>query len=89
MGELLLGGADDRNALRWLDVVCGNGGAMQHAFDASLRSNRAVSIVGIDNSHAALAELRTRFPQACSVLADAKSIPFRDGSFDVAFSQFG
>lgn len=62
---------------------------MQHAFDASLRSNRAVSIVGIDNSHAALAELRTRFPQACSVLADAKSIPFRDGSFDVAFSQFG
>lgn len=74
---------------RLLDLACGNGAAMQHAFDASRRSNRAVSIVGIDNSPAAIAELRTRFPQACSVLADAKSIPFGDGSFDIAFSQFG
>lgn len=46
---------------RMLDLACGNGAAMRHAFDASRRSNRAVSIVGIDRSPAALAELRTRW----------------------------
>lgn len=75
--------------LRLLDVACGNGAAMQYALDASLQLNRPALIVGIDNSHSALSALRTRFPQAYPVLADAKCIPFRDGSFDVAFSQFG
>jgi len=74
---------------RLLDLACGNGAATQHALDASRRLNRPVTILGIDNSPAALAALRRRFPPVWAVLADAKSLPFRDGSFNIAFSQFG
>lgn len=74
---------------RLLDLACGNGAATQHALDASRRLNRATTIVGVDISPAALPEFRQRFSRTWAVRTDANSLPFCDGSFDIAFSQFG
>jgi SAM-dependent methyltransferase len=75
---------------RLLDLACGNGAVARFAFDAaSVADRQTPSVVGVDNSLAALRELRERFPPVFAVAADAKRTPFADGLFDVVASQFG
>lgn len=45
--------------------------------------------IGVDNSLAALAELRARDGSVLGVVADARRIPLRDRSCDIVTSQFG
>jgi SAM-dependent methyltransferase len=67
--------------LRVLDVGCGTGHSRRIYLD------RSRGYVGIDLSRGALQLARRRFGESSWLQADALSLPFRDGSFDVvAFS---
>ncbi len=81
-GETFLDWLAPREGLRWLDVGCGNG-----AFTEMIVERCApASVDGIDPSEAQLAFARSR-PAARVVRyrqADARELPFPDGSFDVA-----
>src|SRR5689334_16454579 len=57
-----------------VDVGCGDGAVT----DALVRGRR---VVGVDSSRTALAHVKTE-----SVLADARNLPFADGSFDLGLS---
>jgi len=61
---------------RTLDVACGTGFVTRHL---------PGDVVGLDRSPAMLAATRERV-DAPLVLADALTLPFRDGSFDRAFT---
>lgn len=78
---------------RVLDFACGNGAVTRFAVDVASAQNAASSdapfIVGVDRSHAALSDLRKRFPAVHAVIADARRTPFPDERFDVVVSQFG
>ena len=67
---------------RWLDVGCGNGAFTEMIFDRCAPS----SVDGIDPSEAQLAHARTRLAArgARFRVGDAMSLPFGDGTFDVA-----
>lgn len=81
--------ARSRNA-RLLDVACGNGALTRLALEASRQSPGVVPfIVAIDRSLAALRDFGKRFASVPRLLADARRIPFPDGSFDIVASQFG
>lgn len=70
--------------LRWLDVGCGTG-----AFTEIIQQlSGAAEIVGIDPSAAQVsyAESRNTAQGVRFQIADARSIPFDDGNFDVAVS---
>ena len=72
------------SGLSWLDVGCGTG-----AFTEIIRqSSGAVEIVAIDPSAAQVsyAQSRKTAEGAQFQVADARSIPFEDGRFDVAVS---
>ena len=73
---------DVPNALRWLDVGCGNG-----AFTEELIARCAPdTVTAIDPSDDQLAYARTRLgaKTANFQVGDAQKLPFPDGSFDVA-----
>ena len=75
---------------RLLDLACGNGAVTRFALDAASVSDRQMpSVISVDNSLAALKELRKRFPPVFAVAADMKRMPFAEGLFDVVASQFG
>lgn len=70
--------------LRWLDVGCGTG-----AFTEIIQQlSGAAEIVGIDPSAAQISYAQSRHADESArfQIADARSIPFEDGSFDVAVS---
>jgi pseudaminic acid biosynthesis-associated methylase len=67
---------------RVLEVGC-NVGANLHWLSDLLEPSR---VFGIDVNEEALARVRTLLPKANVVLAGARSIPFRDRSFDLVFT---
>jgi trans-aconitate methyltransferase len=69
---------------RWLDVGCGTG-----ALSATiLRRAEPASVTGLDSSDGFLAHARERLQnqRAAFEHADAQSLPYHDGEFDVAVS---
>lgn len=67
--------------LRVLDIGCGTGQSRKLYID------HAASYVGVDLAGEALERARARFPSDTWQLADARALPFADGSFDlVCFS---
>jgi SAM-dependent methyltransferase len=82
----------NRQALRVLDVACGNGvvcGYLQSVLDRLGPGAPVVTALGLDGSTAALEDLRRHRPRVLPVAADVRRIPFRDACFDLVFSQFG
>ncbi len=83
-GRLFLDWLSLPRGLRWLDVGCGTG-----AFTEIIQQlSGAAEIVGIDPSAAQIsyAESRNTADRLRFQIADARSIPFEDGSFDVVVS---
>jgi len=67
--------------LRLLDLGCGTGQSRQ------LYARHAREYVGVDLCERAIAAARVRFPESGWLVADARTLPFPDESFDVvAFS---
>lgn len=62
---------------RTLDVACGTGFLTRHLHGF---------VVGVDQSDAMVAITHGRAPDARVVVADALSLPFKDGSFDRVFT---
>lgn len=81
-GERFLDWLDPKPQSRWLDVGCGNGAFTELIFERG----EPKSVKGIDPSEAQLEYARKRFAQypAEFLKADAMSLPFKDGVFDVA-----
>ncbi|NKB37343.1 MAG: methyltransferase domain-containing protein [Gammaproteobacteria bacterium] len=71
-----------------VDIACGNGAVARFAL-ASLNSNNNIEIVGIDESAAAVLEMRKRSPEITALSASALQLPLRDGVVDFLTSQFG
>ncbi|MEV6642103.1 class I SAM-dependent methyltransferase [Amycolatopsis sp. NPDC051371] len=69
---------------RWLDVGCGTGALTS----AVLAAADPVEVVGVDPSSGFLTTARARVtdPRASFEVADARSLPFPDDSFDVVVS---
>src|SRR5437868_308495 len=69
---------------RWLDVGCGTGALTS----AVLATADPVEVVGVDPSEGFLATARAAVtdPRASFEVADARALPFPDGSFDVTVS---
>lgn len=78
------------SSARLLDFGCGNGAVIRFALETAKACGRpGPSAFGLDQSIAALGDLRRRFPTACAVVADARRTPFPERSFDIVASQFG
>lgn len=77
----------DNGKLRLLDVASGRGAVVDAVH--SVFGEDDIDISCIDTSEWAIKSLVERFPFAEGVIGDAQDIPFPDGSFDVATSQFG
>jgi len=69
---------------RWLDVGCGTGALTA----AALALADPAEVVGVDPSEGFLADARARLddPRATFRPADARNLPFDDGSFDAVVS---
>lgn len=75
---------------RLLDLACGHGAVVRHAYAAALASSGPEpSTFCLDYSAAAVSELRRAVPGVLGVAADAGRVPFADRRFDVVASQFG
>ena len=79
-----LGGGD---SLRLVDVASGVGAVVEIARD--VLGDDGFAATCIDTSGAAMESLATRLPGVETVVGDAADMPFPDGAFDVATSQFG
>lgn len=77
--EALFALAGEVAGRRVLDIGCGDG-----ALAAILRE-RGADVVGIDADPAMIEAARRRLPDADFRVGDAASVPFPDGSFDLAF----
>ena len=69
---------------RILDVGCGNGVPISEAL-----VNAGHRVVGLDSSAGMLDRFRANLPGTPAVRGDARQCPFRDGTFDAAFSWGG
>jgi ubiquinone/menaquinone biosynthesis C-methylase UbiE len=70
-----------REPLRLLDIGCGTGQSRQ------LYERHTSAYLGVDLSEQAIAVARARFPHSEWYVADARTLPFADASFDaIAFS---
>ncbi len=74
-----------------LDIACGNGAVPRFALatSKSLEADIDLHICGLDESPAALKEMCKRHPALRGIAANALSLPFQDGVFDLVTSQFG
>ena len=70
-----------------VDIASGNGAVVERALAAL--GGVKVEFTSVDVSAAAIANIRSRFPQVHGIVADARSIPLDTGGFDVVTSQFG
>lgn len=66
---------------RLLEVAVGTGYPFAEAF-----AQRGYHVHGADISPLLVAQCRARVPAAAAVAADAEHLPYRDASFDVAYS---
>jgi SAM-dependent methyltransferase len=78
----LLAAAAVGPGLRVLDVGCGLGAL------AAAATARGAAVTGVDLAAGMLAEARRRHPDIEFVRADAESLPFGDGEFDLALGAF-
>jgi len=76
---------------RMLDIACGNGAVLRFALATfpNKDDNSGMQIYGLDASPEALAEMRKRSPGVFGTAANAASLPFQTGAFDLVTSQFG
>ncbi len=72
---------------RLLDIATGNGAVVENALHL-LKSDGPV-VTCVDMSESAISNVKARFPGVTGVVADAKSVPLDDKSFDIVTSQFG
>ena len=79
--QLLSLGGELKNR-RVLEVGCGRGETA-----ALLAREFGASIIGVDLSEARISECREKYPELTFMTADAKALPFGDGSFDVLVSE--
>lgn len=69
-----------RSDTRLLDVGCGTGRVIGHMI---ARGVKAKHIVGADPSSKLVAEANVKYPSVSLINADALSMPFRNGAFDL------
>jgi len=74
---------------RLIDIACGNGAVTAAALEAATANGITFEIHCLDCSFTAVAELRERFPQVNTIVSDAGTLPYSDGSFEIVVSQFG
>jgi len=72
---------------RVLDIGSGDGAVMQRM--ASVCQSALPRVVCLDISEPAIRRLTASFPGVGGIVADAKSVPFVTGAFDLVTSQFG
>jgi SAM-dependent methyltransferase len=66
-----------------LEIGCGNGyywEVLSHLY------RRSFTYTGLDYSQSMIASAGRDYPEACFLVGDALNIPFRDNSFDIAWS---
>jgi SAM-dependent methyltransferase len=80
-----------QTAPRMLDIACGNGAVVRYACAAlrSMGGNIHMVSYGLDESPAALVDMRRRYPGLYCIAANATSMPFQNEAFDLVTSQFG
>ena len=80
-----------RSKPKMLDIACGNGAVPRHALAAirGMDKNIDLTIYGLDESPAAIGEMRKRDQGLCYIAANAASLPIRKETFDLVTSQFG
>lgn len=66
---------------RGLDIGCGTGKFLKIAYDSGIKG-----LYGMDISGRMLRTAAIRYPYIEFLRGDAKSMPFKDGSFDAVFS---
>lgn len=69
---------------RVLELACGAGGVIQHAYRMGYRN-----LTGLDISDAAIDILKGRFPEVQGVVSSVEAAPLEPESFDLIVSQFG
>lgn len=67
-----------------VDLACGAGSIFQH-----LPAQHGLRLFGADISEDALSLMRQRIPSVTTTACSADALPYADGQFDVAVSQFG
>ena len=67
-----------------VDLACGSGSVFQH-----LPKDNELRLHGADISAEALRLVQQRIPEIDTTNCSADSLPFQDGQFDMAVSQFG
>ena len=74
-----------------LDIACGNGAVPRFALAARERLSLTgqLEVCGIDDSFAALHEMRRRDPAILAISGSASQLPVNDGSAALITSQFG
>ena len=72
---------------RLCDLATGNGAVVETAL--RLLDDDKPAITCVDISESSIRNVEARFPGTTGVVADAKSVPLDDKSFDIVTSQFG
>jgi ubiquinone/menaquinone biosynthesis C-methylase UbiE len=70
-----------------LDIASGNGAVIERAF--AIFESQALEVSCVDISESAIGNIQSRFPAVHGTVADARSLSFDPGSFDLVSSQFG
>ncbi len=68
--------------VRGVDIACGDGAVLKLA-------PSGVALIGCDLAEEALGQLRRGVPNANAVCTTSEALPFTDGAFDFAVSQYG
>jgi ubiquinone/menaquinone biosynthesis C-methylase UbiE len=72
---------------RIVDIASGNGAVVESAL--AVFSDKQSEITALDTSAVAIENIHSRFPSVKGIVADACTMPFDIGSFDIVTSQFG
>ena len=74
-----------------LDIACGNGAVPRFALATATETltDKSIRVYGVDESAAALQEMRKRHASLGGIAANALHLPFRNAEFDLVSSQFG
>ena len=70
-----------------LDIASGNGAVIERAL--AVFGEEGIDVSCVDISESAIRNILSRFPAVHGRVADARSLSFEPGSFDIVSSQFG